>query len=42
MSRTQVNGVELHYEVAGAGRPIVLIHGFSGNADNWRPRPVGG
>lgn len=26
------NGVRIHYVVAGAGDPLVLVHGFSGNA----------
>jgi pimeloyl-ACP methyl ester carboxylesterase len=25
------NGVKIHYEVTGAGEPVVLIHGFSAN-----------
>ncbi len=33
--RIPVNGIELHTEVAGAGRPLVLLHGFTGNADTW-------
>jgi pimeloyl-ACP methyl ester carboxylesterase len=27
MQRTQVNGVELEYEVRGSGEPVVLLHG---------------
>ena len=30
-----VNGTRLFYEVAGTGRPIVLIHGFSLNHRMW-------
>jgi pimeloyl-ACP methyl ester carboxylesterase len=30
-----VNGVELHYEVEGAGEPLLLLHGFGGCAANW-------
>jgi pimeloyl-ACP methyl ester carboxylesterase len=30
------DGVSLHYEVYGVGRPVILIHGFSRSfADNW-------
>ena len=30
--RVAVNGVELHYEIHGAGSPLVMLHGwgFSG------------
>lgn len=35
MPYATVNGVELHYREAGAGFPIVLIHGFTGNLRNW-------
>ena len=28
---------ELHYEELGAGKPLVLLHGFGGGAPNWRP-----
>ncbi len=32
-----VNGVKLHYLVAGKGRPIVLLHGYAQNSHMWRP-----
>jgi pimeloyl-ACP methyl ester carboxylesterase len=31
----EVNGTRLYYEVAGAGEPIVLIHGFTIDARMW-------
>lgn len=31
MQRTRINGVELEYEVQGAGPPLVLIHGAQGD-----------
>lgn len=35
MPYAPVNGIELHYREAGAGFPVVLIHGFTGNSRNW-------
>lgn len=35
--REVVHGsTRLHYEVAGAGPPLVLVHGLGGAATNWR------
>lgn len=31
-----VDGLNLHAEVAGSGLPVVLIHGFTGTGDSWR------
>ena len=28
--------VDLSYQVVGAGPPLVLIHGWSANGDEWR------
>ena len=45
MSRVEVDGVGIEYEVHGAGRPVVLLHGFptpggSGGTRSRRwPRP---
>ena len=30
-----VNGVQYHVEIAGAGPPLVLLHGFTGGGANW-------
>lgn len=35
MPTARVNGVGLHYEVFGAGRDIVLCHGYSGSHQDW-------
>jgi pimeloyl-ACP methyl ester carboxylesterase len=28
-------GVPIHYEVAGQGPPVVLVHGFMSSMDSW-------
>jgi pimeloyl-ACP methyl ester carboxylesterase len=33
----EVNGVRLHYLVAGSGDPIVLLHGFAETSHMWLP-----
>jgi 2-succinyl-6-hydroxy-2,4-cyclohexadiene-1-carboxylate synthase len=35
MARLTVNGIGLGVEVAGAGPPLLLLHGFTGNAATW-------
>jgi pimeloyl-ACP methyl ester carboxylesterase len=32
-----VNGVRLHYLVAGQGAPVVLLHGYTQTSHMWRP-----
>ena len=32
-----VRGCRLRYLIAGAGEPLVLVHGLAGAASNWRP-----
>jgi len=34
---TEVNGVRLHYRVAGQGDPVVLLHGFAETSHMWLP-----
>ena len=31
-----IDGLNLHAEVAGSGPPIVLVHGFTGTGASWR------
>ena len=33
----EVDGVRLHYLVAGKGDPVVLLHGFAETSHMWRP-----
>ena len=32
-----VNGVRLHYLIAGNGEPVVLLHGYAQSSHMWRP-----
>src|ERR1700737_5643268 len=32
-----VNGVRLHYLIAGKGDPVVLLHGYAETSHMWRP-----
>jgi pimeloyl-ACP methyl ester carboxylesterase len=32
-----VNGVRLHYVIAGRGEPVILLHGYAQNSHMWRP-----
>src|SRR3954452_7281727 len=35
---TTDDGVALHYEETGAGRPLVFVHEFGGDARSWEPQ----
>jgi pimeloyl-ACP methyl ester carboxylesterase len=32
-----VNGVRMHYLIAGKGDPVILLHGYAENSHMWRP-----
>jgi pimeloyl-ACP methyl ester carboxylesterase len=36
MSKTRVRGIEMAYDVEGAGPPVVLLHGYPFNRSMWR------
>jgi pimeloyl-ACP methyl ester carboxylesterase len=33
----EVNGVRMHYLVAGKGEPVLLLHGYAQSSHMWRP-----
>lgn len=33
----KVNDLQIHVEVEGSGPPLVVLHGFTGSAENWQP-----
>lgn len=37
MASIQANGIDVHVEERGSGAPLVLLHGFTGNAATWSP-----
>ncbi|MEN1679360.1 MAG: alpha/beta fold hydrolase, partial [Planctomycetota bacterium] len=37
MPSVRVNDVQLAYEEAGAGRPVLLVHGFPLDHSMWAP-----
>src|ERR1700691_4191555 len=32
-----VNGIRLHYLMAGTGEPVLLLHGYAETSHMWRP-----
>ena len=32
-----LNGVQIYFEVQGTGEPLLLLHGFSGSSQDWKP-----
>lgn len=33
----EINNLNYHYELAGSGPTLLLLHGFTGSLDNWLP-----
>lgn len=34
------DGTKIHYDLAGSGKPVVLLHGFISNSESWKRAPV--
>lgn len=34
------DGVKIYYEIKGEGKPILLLHGFTGKGSDWKRKPV--
>jgi len=41
MPTVRANDIEVYYEEHGAGEPLLLIMGWGGNADTWKPQIPG-
>lgn len=37
---TSFDGTQIHYDVLGEGKPVVLLHGFITNGESWKRAPV--
>lgn len=35
MPKQRINNIELHYEVSGAGEPVLFIHGLGSSVNDW-------
>jgi pimeloyl-ACP methyl ester carboxylesterase len=38
--KAQVNGIELCYNISGKGDPLILIHGYGGQKEDWLPQVI--
>ena len=37
---TAQDGTRIYYEVQGTGMPVILVHGFMNNGNNWKRTPL--
>ena len=35
---TADDGINLHYEITGAGEPLVFVHEYAGDHRSWEPQ----
>lgn len=38
MPEVELRDVRLHYEIAGSGEPVLLLHGLGGSGQDWEPQ----
>ena len=36
MSTQRANGIDIHYETAGQGEPLLLLHGLGSRSEDWQ------
>ena len=36
MPIASINGIKLYYEASGEGKPVVMLHGYVGDIEDWR------
>ena len=41
LAHVQANGINIYYEIAGAGQPLLLIRGLGSTCEGFRPQIVG-
>jgi 2-succinyl-6-hydroxy-2,4-cyclohexadiene-1-carboxylate synthase len=39
MPRERVNSIDIHFEAAPAGLPLLMLHGFTGSTQSWQGTP---
>lgn len=37
---TSFDSIKIHYEIFGKGKPVLLIHGFTGSSGDWKNKPL--
>lgn len=37
---TSFDNTKIHYEIQGIGKPVLLIHGFTGTCNDWKNKPL--
>ncbi len=35
-----INSMQLYYEMHGSGKPLLMLHGFTGSSQDWSALPT--